>query len=133
MADRRTFFIALLLGLVAAGGLIINLHAGYWPFALALGLIIFGLVLSIGMPIAGSWPVAVGALGVFLLVFVLLAPIACVSQDHPPRTSCTGLIPISLPGYEGSGSFSPSYTVAVITALLPSLAFLFLVRRRRSS
>jgi hypothetical protein len=133
MGNRRPFVLALLLGLAAAAALIINLHAGYWPFALALGLIIFVLVLSIGMPIAGSWPVGVGAVGVFLLAFVLLAPIACVSQDHPPTTSCTGLIPISLPGYQGRGSFSPSYAVPLTAALVLTLAFLFLVRRRRSS
>ena len=105
MGNRRPFVIALLLGVVAAGALIINLHAGYWPFALVLGLIIFVLVLSIGMPLAGSWPVSVGAVGVFLLTFVLLAPVACVGQDHPPRTSCTGLIPISFPAMKVRAPF----------------------------
>ncbi len=133
MGNRRPFVIALLLSIVAAGGLLINLHAGYWPFALALGFIIFILVLSIGMPLAGFWPVAVGAVGVFLLTFVLLAPVACVGQDHPPRTSCRGLIPISLPGYEGKGSFSPSYAVPLTAALVLALAFLFWGRWRRNS
>lgn len=131
--DRRPFIAALLLGFLGVGGLVLNLHAGYWPLALALGLIIFGLVMAIGMSLVGSWPAGVGAAGVFLGVFVLLAPVACVSQDHPSRMSCTGLIPVSFPGYEGSGSFSPTYLVPIATAFALALAFLLLVRKRQKS
>lgn len=129
--DRRPFIAALLLGSLAAVGLVLNLHAGYWPFALALGLIIFGLVMAIGMSLVGSWPAGVGAAGIFLLVFVLLAPATCSSQSHPSKTSCTGLIPIALPGYEGRGSFSPSYLVPIATSVFLALAFLVLVKRRQ--
>ena len=46
---KKPLIVAVLLGFLAAGGLLLNLQVGYWPFALILGLTIFGLVMAVGM------------------------------------------------------------------------------------
>jgi hypothetical protein len=100
---------------------------------LAFVLVVFLLVLTIGTPRVSSRSAAIRAVGVFLLTFALLAPALCVGQDHPSRTSCRGLIPIPLPGYEGGGSFSPSLAAPLAVAVLLALTYLYVVRRHWSS
>jgi hypothetical protein len=101
---------------------------------LAFVLIVFLLVVTIGTPRVSSRPAAIRAVGVFLLTFALLAPILCVGQeDGVSTTRCRGLIPIPLPGYEGGGSFSPSFASPLAAPTVLALTYLYVVRRRRSS
>lgn len=92
-----------------------------WPFALG-GLLVALVLWAIGRALVGSAHPIVGAVASAGLVFVALAPLVCSGTDHPTRRVCTGLFPVSLPGYSGTGAhFEPSLVPSLSLAILAGL------------
>ncbi len=93
-----------------------------WPFAVG-GLVVALALWAIGRALVGAAHPIAGAVASASLVFIALVPVVCSGSDHPARRSCTGLLPVSFPGYSGTGAdFEPSLVPALSIAVVTGVA-----------
>ena len=102
-------------------------------FGLAFPLLLLTAVLAAVAPDARKpalfWPPVIGVV-VFILGFVLTAPISCSSTavfpgGGVPHTTCTNLVGID---YSGRGRYNPSLVPALLLAIVGGLAAALFVR-----
>jgi hypothetical protein len=105
-----------------------------WPLVVA-GCFILGVGALSVVSLRRRWPVIVSVIAAFAAAFLLFMPIGCVSEAasgaEGVTTTCQNIIGLTLPGFSGSGRFSPSYWTPFAAGGVAAVAAFVLDRRRR--